>query len=474
MIEDWWWSDLMMGNLWGILNFTPQVSWTVNRKGYPDYERLIADLGGMGFKNIGYFNPYISINSSKPFTVDANWKQAAAAGYFTKGTDGNAYRIPFFVWKMSQLDLTNPGAVRWFRDQFFRFSAGKVGLDGWLHDFGEYTPYDSIAHDGRTGAELHNLYPLQWAQQARDFWERERPDGDYIFFTRSGFTGLQSYAPLFFTGDRNATDEPLTGLGGQIPAMVGTGITGHPIGTMDIGAFYCEKTPPMGKELFMRWVELGALTPVMRLHRGLYPLCNHWDFRRDGETLAHFKEYSILHGSLFPYYYTLAHEAKQTGWPILRHPYLHFPDDPQVAAYPYQFLIGDRLLAAPVIRLGRTSQQVYLPRGSWSHWWTGTSYEGPAVVSVQAPIGEVPLFIRDGKIVPLFDVPFDTLVPSRDPNLLGWQNANSSIHVLFTGSGRDRLRLWDGTLLICSRSSPAPGHCEVEGGPRRHYSFAFR
>ncbi|NBU75593.1 MAG: hypothetical protein EBS30_10275 [Planctomycetes bacterium] len=473
MIEDWWWSDLLMGNLWGLLNFTPQPSWTVNRKAYPDYERLISDLGRLGFRNIGYFHPYISMNSSSLLIPDANWKAGDAAGLFTKNPRGKSYQIPFFVWKVSQLDWTSPAAVSWFADRFFDGAARTYGLNGWMHDFGEYTPSDAIFNDGRNGLELHNLYPLLWAQQAKNFWERARPDGDYVFFTRSGYTGLQRYAPLYFTGDRNATDDPFTGLGGQIPAILGAGISGHPIGTIDIGAYYCEKTAPMGKELFLRWVELGALMPVMRLHRGLYPLCNHWDFSRDTETIAHFKTYSLLHASLFPYFYTLAHGAKQTGWPIIRHLVLHFPHDSQVVNYPYEFLLGDRLLAAPVIRLGRTSQEVCLPNGRWRHWWSGTTYEGPTLVTIPAPIGQVPLFSRAGKIIPIFDAQFDTLVPSYDPNLLGWQSANASIKVLFTGSGKDSLRLWDGTLISCNRYGQGQGRCEVQGGAKRRYSFQF-
>lgn len=464
MIEDWWWT----------LGFPARSIWTVNRGTYPDYEGLLKDLKNQGFRNIGYFHPYITTRSSTYLSADRHWLAADKARLFTQTEQGKSYRIPFFIWKVSQLDWSNPSATEWFNERFLKVATDLYGVDGWMHDFGEYTPFDSLSHNGMSGAQMHNLYPLLWAKQGYDFWQRQRPNGDYVFFTRSGYTGLQKYAPLYFTGDRNATDKPLSGLGGQIPGLLSAGISGHPIGAMDIGAYNCEKTRPTGKELFMRWVEMGALTPVMRTHRGLYPLCKHWDFQRDAETLEHYKKYAVLHVSLVPYFYTLAHEAQRTGWPIMRHLFLHYPNDPQTALHPYEFLVGNRILVAPVIKLKKNTQQVYLPEGRWYHWWSGRTYQGSAQVEVAAPIGELPLFILEGRIVPFFDSRIDTLVSKQDSGLAGWEAANASMKLVFIGSGKDRLNLWDGTQLSCERQKDKVGRCLVRGGPQRRYTFEFR
>jgi alpha-glucosidase (family GH31 glycosyl hydrolase) len=279
-----------------------------------------------------------------------------------------------------------------------------------------------------------------------------------------------------WTGDQNASFERLDGLASNIPGILSVGISGQPIVTTDIAGYNCFTNRSADREVFMRWTELGALLPVMRLHRGNDEICDHWSFDQDRETLDHYKKYALLHTALFPYFYTLSYQAAAKGWPVIRHLMLHYPRDRETWKLDYQFLIGDRMLAAPVWKRDARERELYLPAGEWVHWWSGQSYSGPGWVKVKAGLGEVPLFVLAGRILPLFDGQIDTLVKEDRPDINGWDQANSSVKVLFYGTGKDEYTLWDGARIGCARESKeAAGACTVAGGPvERKYSFDFR
>jgi alpha-glucosidase (family GH31 glycosyl hydrolase) len=252
-------------------------------------------------------------------------------------------------------------------------------------------------------------------------------------------------------------------------------MSGHPIGATDIAGYNCFVNRSADRELFMRWTELGALLPVMRNHRGQDEVCDHWQFNEDRATLEHYKKYAVLHTRLFPYIYTLAHRAAEKGWPVVRHLMLHYPEDPRSQKTEYQYLLGDRLLAAPVLERDAREWEVYLPPGKWTHWWSGKRYSGPGTHRVPAGLGEVPLFVHNGKVLPLFNSPVDTLVEEDREDINGFSDANGKIRVVFYGNGSDSFRLWDGTVINCIKEEGESGNCEVKSDPAsRQWEFDFR
>jgi alpha-glucosidase (family GH31 glycosyl hydrolase) len=169
------------------------------------------------------------------------------------------------------------------------------------------------------------------------------------------------------------------------------------------------------RELWMRWAEFGALTPVMRDHVWSKPQfsVNLW---HDPETIALFRRYAILHSALLPYFATYAAEAHRTGVPILRHLVLEYPDDPRSATAEYQYLLGESLLVAPVIEPGALTRKLYLPHGEWVSYWTGEHYTGGADVTVPAPLDQIPIMVRSGSILPF--------MPEKETPTLNWSDAN--------------------------------------------------
>lgn len=422
------------------------LRYKVDRILYPDAERVADDLHEQGFRWLSYFMPYILRNSRE-------YREAKKKGYLLKNRRGGVCFVLISWYLYGQIDLTNPEAREWYMSLLEENV--KTGFDGWMADFGEYVPPGAVASNGETGLIHHNKFPLLWQEVNRELFDRLRPDGDYVFFCRSAGVGSQKYAPVFWSGDSNTDFEKYDGLPSNLPAVISAGLCGLPLWAADIGGYMCLTTTGRDKEVFFRWTEFAALLPVMRTHHGTHPgRC--WAYDSDRETLEHFRLYCRLHTALFPYIYGLAHEAARSGLPAVRHLVLEFPGDAESWGVENQFMLGDRLLVAPVIKRGATARSVYFPPGTWIDYWTGEEYGGPARRYVDAPLGRLPLYVMSGRAVATLDAPVDTLAAAAEGSgLVGLDEALSTLRVTLYGAGEDRVTLWDGT------------DVSVSGGPGR-------
>jgi alpha-glucosidase len=218
-----------------------------------------------------------------------------------------------------------------------------------------------------------------------------RPDGDWAVIVRSGWTGAQAHAQIYWVGDQEADFLPTDGLPTVVPAMINLGLIGVPFVTHDIAGF---SGGPSTKELYLRWIELGAFTPIMRTHEGANKLDN-WSWERDAETTASMRRFALVHQALQPQLVAWAGEAVTSSKPLVRHLMLEFPDDPVSRTVSDEYLLGDAFLVAPVTTAGATTRSVYLPPGTWFHVFTGQQYQGETTIEVDAPIGTPPVFSRD-------------------------------------------------------------------------------
>jgi alpha-glucosidase len=310
-----------------------------------------------------------------------------AAGLLVQDEDGNSLLQPSPAGDASHPDLTSDEA-RAYVKSFLSAMVEDLGIDGWMADFGEWLPLEARFSDGSDPFAVHNRYPEAWHRLSREVMDELRPEGDWAVFTRSGWTGQQSVAQIVWCGDQEATFEEGDGLPTVVPCMLNLGLAGVPFVTHDIAGF---SGGPSTKEVFMRWVELGAFTPIMRTHEGNNKDEN-WSWEKDAETTDHFRRFTLIHEALKPTMMDLADVAAETSLPMVRHLMLVFPDDPGSRAVSDQFMLGDELLVAPVVTEGATSREVYLPPGTWHHVWSGDTHEGPATITVDAPIGEPPVF----------------------------------------------------------------------------------
>ncbi|MFA5787014.1 MAG: TIM-barrel domain-containing protein [Actinomycetota bacterium] len=422
----------------------------VDRKLYPNVESLNDELHEMGIKALAYFMPYIPRKGP-------DFDEALAKGYLVTKPDGKPHLLHIYHDAEGHLDLTNPGARAWYRAYMDR--AIDLGFDGWMHDFGEYLPLNCKGFNGETGRTLHNRFPLLWAELARETLEARKPDGDFVFFSRSCGLRQQSVSPVFWCGDSDTDMGAWDGLPTNTRALISAGLSGISVWATDVGGYMSFFTD-RDHETFARWAEFAALTPVMRTHHGTHP-------RRavqptsDSEALAQYARCAKLHTALFPTFRALVEEAKASGLPVCRGLMLHHPDDEEAWDVEDEFLVGRDLLVAPVLERGARSRQVYLPSGAdWVDLWSGKRHPGGYRVTVKAPIGVIPLFLRaDGSLV-TFDTRVDTLVRRNDKTAEGLKTLDDAERSLAITLGPDfagSLRLYDGTVVKVGKKGEASG-----------------
>ena len=181
---------------------------------------------------------------------------------------------------------------------------------------------------------------------------------------------MQRYGATCWSGDIN-NDFPT--LEAQVPLGLNTGLSGIPYWGTDIGGFF-HPVPETG-ELYARWFQLGAFSPIFRSHGWVWR--EHVPWAHGPEVEAICRRYAELRYQLLPYTYTLAWQAYAHGLPLMRPLVLNYPDDPRTWTIGHEFLWGDDLLVAPVTREGATAWPVYLPAGRWHDFWTGARLRRP-------------------------------------------------------------------------------------------------
>lgn len=359
--------------------------WRWSAARHPDLPARIAALREQGIRFLGYANPYLCTDGSL-------FAQADSLGYLALDARGGSYRVDFGEFEAGIVDFTKPSAAAWFAESVLHREMLDLGMSGWMADFGEYLPIDAKLARG-DAMMLHNAWPTLWAEVNAEA-AAERPD--VVFFMRAGFTGTQRHNRLLWAGDQCVDFSRHDGIGTVIPAALSSGLLGSPYHHSDIGGYTSLFGLTRTAELFMRWTELAAFTPVMRTHEGNRPRDN-LQLDGDAAVLAHFARLTRLHRGLLPLFQRLADDAVATGLPMQRPMFLHFPDDTATYSNQTQFLLGPDLLVAPVLAEDAAEWDVLLPTGCrWTHLWSGLTYDGGGTVRVAAPIGEPPVFWRAG------------------------------------------------------------------------------
>jgi sulfoquinovosidase len=379
--------------------------WEADEEMYPNLKAYIAEQNKKGIKVLGYINSFLA--DKDPKKKDEKFEnpmleEAKAKGYLVKNEKGENYLIQTVGFPAYLIDLTNPEAVKWTKN-IIKKNMIDIGLSGWMADFGEWLPYDAKMHNGMSGAVYHNIYPVEWAKVNREAIAEAKKEGQIVFFTRAGYSYSNKYSTAFWEGDQMVSFQENDGLPSTVVGLNTSGISGIAINHSDIGGYTTIKSPwyfpnyYRSKELFLRWTELNAFTPVYRTHEGNRPKPNHQPYS-DKETIEFFAKFGKIHLALKDYFKDLAKEAKSKGYPIIRHPYLHYPEDPNTYNLKYQFMVGADLLVLPVVNKGDTKVKGYLPEGKWEHVFTGKIYTGKEMIELNAPLGTPAVFVKQGGV----------------------------------------------------------------------------
>lgn len=288
------------------------------------------------------------------------------------------------------LDFTHPEAAKFWADSHNKLFDD--GIDVIKTDFGEQVEDDMVAHNGDTGRRLHNVYPLLYNQCVFDATQRYNDThgrGQAMVWGRDGFIGSQRF-PMQWGGDPQTDWE---GMAASIRGALGYGMSGVPYYATDVGGFYGAQQPDT--ELYLRWTANGIFCSHFRYH-GIGER-EPWALGAETEVIA--KKLLAFRYRLIPYMLGASEQAARTGLPLMRAMPLAFPHDRLARSFEGQYLFGDALLVAPIIRPGGTVE-VYFPAGEvWRDLDTGERIEGGQVRMVQRALDQLPAWGREGHVL---------------------------------------------------------------------------
>jgi alpha-glucosidase len=386
-------------------------AFTIDPIRFPNLNRFTQELAESGVRFIAINNPGIKHSRRSNLFVEGQVLNA-----FCTYPNRELVIAPVWAGRTAFPDFTNPKVRAWWSRQYAYLL--DVGVAGFWHDmnepaafvtWGDHTLPKIAQHclEGRGGTHLeaHNVYGLLEAEAAYESIRHYRPEQRPFIVSRSGWAGLQRYA-WTWTGDTVCTWDALRQ---TIATVVGVGLSGIPYTGPDIGGFQGNPSA----ELYLRWFQMATFLTFCRTHSStsVSPRAP-WTF---GEPyLSIIRDFLQLRYRLMPYFYTLAWEAAQKGYPPVRPLFWCDWEDRSLWNVEDAFCLGDALLVYPIVheRIVHEGEQIstpkdcstrtaVLPQGNWYHFWNNTVFKGGQTVQLEAPLEQIPLLVRAGSILPM-------------------------------------------------------------------------
>lgn len=380
VVQDWqYWPE----GRWGSHEMDPTR--------YPDPKTMLDTLHRQHLHSIVSVWPRLDVGLENTKALDA------IGGLYPK-TYPNVYPAGEGRW----YDAFSPKARALYWKQISD-RLGKVGFDGYWLDgseaelgghWGEMAEVNTAAG---SGALLYNAYPLQHTTAVHDGMAADYPAKRPLLLTRSAWAGQQRNGAFTWSGDVSGRWDVFAK---QIPAGVNFSMTGNPFWSADIGGFFGgSPKDPAYQGLFTRWLQFAVFNPMFRIHG-----------TGEGKEVYSFPESArgplldavALRYRLLPFLYAQSWQVADRGASFLYPVGMVFPEDRAAQDLRDQYLFGRNLLVSPVIEQGATSRSVYLPAGTaWIDFWTGARHQGGTKLQVAAPIGQIPVQVAAGTILPL-------------------------------------------------------------------------
>ena len=374
---------------------------TWNNTYFPSPKQMVDDLKAQGFQTIAIIDPGIKIDPD--YSV---FQEALEKDYFCKRADGSYMKGKVWPGECYFPDFTNPEVRQWWAGLYGELIE-QIGIKGIWNDMNEpavmEVPGKTFPNDVRhdydgnpcSHRKAHNIYGMQMARATYDGVKKYAYPKRPFVITRAQYSGGQRYTSSW-TGDNVATWEHLWLANVQVQRMSLSGM-GF-VGT-DIGGF---AEQPTG-ELFTRWLQLGSFHPFCRVHSsGHHGDQEPWSF--NDEVLDITRKFVRMRYELLPYIYTMYHQYVQHGTPMIK-PLVYFDQtDAQTYYRTDEFIFGDQILVCPVQEPNALGRRMYMPKGGWDNWWTRELVEGGQELWVDAPLDKMPLFVKQGAIIPKYPV----------------------------------------------------------------------
>jgi alpha-D-xyloside xylohydrolase len=385
---------------------------------YPDPKAMMRELDEMGVRLMVSIWPTVSPRSE-------NYEAMRDEGLLVGSDQGVEFHqtirdkgmdVPSPV---AFYDPTNPRTRQFVwsvvKDNYYDLGVRAWWLDACEPELNPGHPANLAFYAG-PGAEVASIYPRENARlfaegMAAAAAESGDPaDAETVLLCRSAWAGQQQYPAAVWSGDTPATWESLRQ---QVRAGLSIAIAGIPWWTTDIGGFHGgDPDDPDFRELVVRWFQYGAFCPLFRLHGNREPRTptggdvtggpnEVWTFGDEAYEII--KSVMLMRERLRPYLHAQLDKASSEGLPAMRPLFIDFSDDPRAWTIEDQMMFGPDLLVAPILEAGARSRHVYLPAGTrWIHAWSGQAHDGGVLIEQDAPLSQIPVYVRDGATVPVY------------------------------------------------------------------------
>lgn len=377
-----------------------------NKEQFPDHRRMLDSLNRMGVHTVLINQPYIN----KIGAID-NYNMLSEAGMLVKDSAGNTHDVTTWVGDAGMFDMSNPATRIWLWNRLKGLTA--EGVSGWWGDLGEpeVHPLTIMHANGETASQYHNVYGNEWSKTIYEGLRSDFPDMRPLLMMRGGTAGLQRYSVFPWTTD---VSRSWAGFEPQVALMLNSGLSGLGYMGSDVGGFAVDPADPYQTELYVRWLQMGAFTPMLRTHAQLKPEPYHYP-----QHDAIIKDFIKQRYQWLPYNYTLAYENTVEGLPLARPVNFHSEGGTVNANVTDEYLWGSEVLVAPVFKKGARSRKVYFPAGdTWVNWNKPLqTFAGGTTATVAAPLDELPMFVKAGSFIPQYMHPLEN-VSQYDPTFL--------------------------------------------------------
>ncbi|MBS1656024.1 MAG: glycoside hydrolase family 31 protein, partial [Bacteroidetes bacterium] len=388
-IDSWFWSYADKG-----VGPKKYIDFIADTASYPDCKAMWSFLQKNGVKGGFWIWDCILKNGNEQAFNEFKKKGFFSGTYFNTNTwhNGSSSTAMFQDGKevkgteCGNINFDDPAAVSFFKKQmkhFFDEGADFIKLDRtskisvcktmfeMSQEFGKETKGRGflLSHTGGMETDDYKRYPAKWTDDTRSDWTIEKP-----------LIAFNSWVPNVALKENIAMYTDTSKATSRIPFL-----------TNDMGGFDMGKTKMPEEELYIRWLQFSMFCPITEVFsQPENPTSNlAWKYSARADSI--FRFYAHLRMQLFPYIYSYAHVSRIKGEPMIR----------KIPGQLYEFMLGDELLVAPVYERGAVSRAVYLPAGKWVNYWTGKMFDGSTTQTIEAPVWQIPLFVKAGSVIPM-------------------------------------------------------------------------
>lgn len=380
-----------------------------DKEQWPDHRAMLNGFKDRGVHAITISQPYVLTNGR---AID-NYRELDAKGLLCKtgGTD-TTHTVTIWVGQGGMFDVSNPETRQWLRNRYRLLT--DQGVTGWWGDLGEpeVHPEAITHHNGLTAEQYHNFYGNEWSRIIYDLFKEEYPNERLVTMMRAGTAGLQHYSVFPWSTD---VSRSWGGFQPQVTIMLNAGLSGLGYMSHDVGGFAIDPEKRRDGELYIRWLELGLFSPMLRTHS--QELAEPYHYTEFGDLPLRLirERYRWL-----PYNYTLAYENASQGLPMVR-PLGLYESDNNISRFDGisdQYLWGRDIMVAPVMSQGTTERNITFPEGTWVDISNPTRrYDAYSTITYPTPLEVIPVFARAGAFIPQANYAMDNVGDYRASKL---------------------------------------------------------